>query len=185
MSRLSSEPTALVLMKRPTDLVDSLNLSNFPFERRTRFTTSALTWLHTQRAATQNDPDYWNAHMAKDKHLASSPEGLSGTHLSKNKRNVVLLGQLSLLDGPQWGWSTTVNPWHKHTSQRQCNNNLITAAVGTCCSWVIFVRHQQRNYNESLNMLQLTQKEREKNFDEFLNVGFLQCFNAAESEMNN
>lgn len=34
-------------------------------------------------------------------------------------------------------------------------------------------------------MLQLTQKEREKNFDEFLNVGFLQRFNAAESEMNN
>lgn len=44
MSCLSSEPTALVLMKRPTDFVEPPNLTIFPSESRIRSTTSALTW---------------------------------------------------------------------------------------------------------------------------------------------
>lgn len=46
MSCLLSEPTALVLMNRPTDVVDPLNFTNFPFDRRTSSTTSALTCPH-------------------------------------------------------------------------------------------------------------------------------------------
>lgn len=133
MSCLSSEPTALVLMKRPTDLVDPLNLTNCPFERRTRSTTSALTWLHTQREMTRNNTDYKDTQSTENRHDKQSKlqvftifcvflnnvtrKGLSETHLSKNKRSIVLLGQLSFLDGPHWGWSTTENPWQHHTSR--------------------------------------------------------------------
>lgn len=45
------------------------------------------------------------------KHVALKSEA----HLSKDKRSIILLGQLSFPDGLHWGWSTTENPWRHHT----------------------------------------------------------------------
>lgn len=40
--------------------------------------------------------------------------GIKITYLSKNKWSIVLLGQLSLLDGFQRSWSTTEHTWQKN-----------------------------------------------------------------------
>lgn len=58
MSRLSSEPTALVLMHFPTDLVDPWITFISPFDKRTTLITFALICLHSINRVTWNNTDY-------------------------------------------------------------------------------------------------------------------------------
>lgn len=117
ISRLSVEPKALVLMQRPTDADLTLILIFFPSFRFNQFTTSALTWKMCRGTINSSVQIFF---VTRKQLYSNIPQtSWAPAHLGKNKWCIILLGQLSFLDGLNRSWSTTVNPWQDQTPKKQ------------------------------------------------------------------